>query len=189
LRSAEWPSQGKEVYVRYRLIFALGLAAVCTACSAPQGAPASAASPDVASAAPAPAAAAADSPIADGPLYFGDLLQRRDFGTAFTALPGADQLPAWPRQGGTSTPAQHVELGGRQQWLVTACKPHDCPAERMLVLYDESTHAMSGVFARRKSEVADDVDSNDPANDDLIWLGEPDEAAKRLLLAKLYPSE
>nr|WP_283256065.1 Ivy family c-type lysozyme inhibitor [Dyella humicola] len=116
-------------------------------------------------------------------------MQRRDFAAAFAALSGADQLPEWPRQGGTSTPAQHVELNGRQLWLVTACKPHDCPSERILVLYDESTHVMSGVFARRKPGVADDVDSNDAANDDLTWLGAPDQAAKGLLLGKLYSSE
>ncbi|MFC4527526.1 hypothetical protein ISN76_07860 [Dyella halodurans] len=122
-------------------------------------------------------------------MYLHDLLQRRDFGTAFAALAGAEQLPDWPRQGGTSTPAQRVALNGRTQWLVAACKPHDCPSERILLLFEESTHAMSGVFARRKPGVADDVDSNDQANDDLTWLGAPDEATKRLLLAKLYPSE
>ncbi len=179
--------------MRHRWILVLGVAAACTACSEPQGqaaiAPASAATSSALHAAPAPAAAAADSAIADGPAYFYDLLQRRDFASAFAALSGADQLPEWPHQGGTSTPAQRVLINGRTQWLVAACKPHDCPSERILVLFDESTHAMSGVFARRKPGVADDVDSNDQANDDLIWLGAPDEVAKRLLLEKLYSSE
>ena len=152
-------------------------------------APVSAATSSALHAAPAPATAAADSAIADGPLYFGDLLQRRDFAAAFAALSDADQLPEWPGRGGTSTPAQRVVLDGRTMWLVAACKPHDCPSERILVLYDESTHAMSGVFARRKPGAANDVDSNDAANDCLIWLGAPDQAAKELLLGKLYLSE
>ena len=177
--------------MRHRFIFALGIIAACTACSAPEGqvamSPASAATSSVMGV--APAAAAAEVPIADGPLYFHDLLQRRDFASAFAVLSGADQLPDWPRQGGTSTPAQRVVLNGRPQWLATACKPHDCPSERILVLYDEDTHAMSGVFARRKPGAANDVDSNDEANDDLIWLGAPDEAAKQFLRAKLYSSK
>jgi hypothetical protein len=122
-------------------------------------------------------------------MYLYDLLQRRDFASAFAALTGTEQLPDWPHQGGTSTPAQRVVLNGRTQWLVAACKPHDCPSERILVLYDETTHAMSGVFARRKLGAASDVDSNDEANDDLIWLGAPDEAAKQFLRRKLYSSE
>lgn len=177
--------------MRHRFIFAFGVAVACSACSAPQGQAAisSAAAATSAGAAPAPAAVAADPPIPDGPMYLYDLLQRHDFASAFVALAGAEQLPDWPRQGGTSTPAQRVALNGRTQWLVAACKPHDCPSERILVLYDENTHAMSGVFARRKSGAANDVDSNDEANDDLIWLGAPEEAAKLLLRGKLYSSE
>jgi hypothetical protein len=174
--------------VHHRLIFVLGLVAACTACSPPQGQavipPASAAT-----AAPAPAAGTADAPISKGPVYLSDLLRHRNFASAFAALLAADQLPDWPAQGGTSAPAQHVVVNGHPLWLVAACKPHDCPSERLLLLYDESTHAMSGVFARRKSGVANDVDSNDEANDELIWLGAPDEAAKQLLRGKLYSSE
>ena len=179
--------------MRHRFIFAMGVAVACSACSAPQGqaaiSPAAAATSAVVGAAPAPAAVAAEPAIPDGPMYLYDLLQRRDFASAFAAMAGAEQLPDWPHQGGTSTPAQRVVLNGRAQWLVAACKPHDCPSERILVIYDENTHAMSAVFARRKAGSANDVDSNDEANDDLIWLGTPDEAAKKLLRGKLYSSE
>jgi hypothetical protein len=122
----------------------------------------------------------------NGPTYFPDLLRHPDFASAFEALSNADQLPPWAHQGGTSTPAQQVQVDGRTQILAESCKPHDCPSERILVLYDVNTHAMSGLFARRKAGASNDVDSNDPANDDQIWLGAPDEAAKVLLKQKLY---
>ncbi|MHA6203952.1 Ivy family c-type lysozyme inhibitor [Dyella soli] len=164
---------------RYALVLVISVA--CVACSQPHGA----ASPSAGPAAHATSVAA--SHIArTGPQYLRDLLQHPDFASAFVALSGADQLPPWTRQGGTSTPAQRVELEGRAWWLATACKPHDCPSERILVLYDENTHAMSGLFARRKPGEPSDVDSNDPANDDWIWLGAPDDAAKQLLQQKLY---
>nr|WP_233176445.1 Ivy family c-type lysozyme inhibitor [Dyella sp. ASV24] len=77
-------------------------------------------------------------------------------------------------------------LDGHTLLLAAACKPHDCPSERILILYDESTHAMSGLFARRKPSAASDADSNDPANDDLTWLGSPDQRTKGLLQDMLY---
>jgi hypothetical protein len=121
--------------------------------------------------------------------YFYDLLQRPDFASAWAALSGADQLPTWTGQGGTSTPAQRIDFSGRPQLLVATCQPHDCLSERLLVLYDENTHAMSGLFARRKAGAANDVDSNDPIDDDVIWLGSPDDATKRFLRQKLYAPE
>jgi len=158
--------------------FIIALALICTACSPPH------------EQAAAPSASASTAPLpgigTTGPQYFHDLLQRPDFARAFAVLSGIDQLPPWTRQGGTSTPAEQVALNGRQPWLVSGCKPHDCPSERLLVLYDEGTHAMTGVFARRKADVSADIDSNDPANDELIWLGAPDDAAKALLQQKLY---
>lgn len=95
-------------------------------------------------------------------------------------------MPAWAKQGGVATPAQQVQVDGHTLLLATACKPHDCPSERILILYDENTHAMSGLFARRKPNAANNADSNDPANDDLSWLGAPDGESKQLLLHKLY---
>jgi hypothetical protein len=176
----------------HRIIVALGLALACVACSKSPDSTGHAA-PAHTSTAPAPApmtvsaptlATSASSP--GGILYFTDLLVRPDFSTALAALSGADQLPAWTSQGGTSTPVQQLQLNGRTQLLATACKPHDCPSERILLLYDEQSHAMSGVFARRKAGARNDMDSNDPANDDLIWLGAPDEQTRKVLQQNLY---
>lgn len=172
----------------YRYVVLLGWAVACAACSQqPEGSAPAAAAPTVpatpSTAVPA-LATSASSP--SGLTYLYDLMQRPDFSTAFAALYGSDQLPPWASQGGVATPAQQVSVDGRTQLLATACKPHDCPSERILILYDENTHAMSGLFARRKANALNDADSNDPANDDLLWLGKPDEASKELLRHKLY---
>ncbi|PMQ04413.1 Inhibitor of vertebrate lysozyme [Dyella sp. AD56] len=63
-----------------------------------------------------------------------------------------------------------ASLVRRRLLLAAACKPHDCPPERILILYDESTRAMSGLFARRKPCAANNADSNDPANMVLLRL-------------------
>jgi hypothetical protein len=164
--------------MRHRLMLALGIAAACAACS-PQ-------TPVTAAAASAPASSATVTSGASDAPYLYDLLQRPDFASAFAALAGVDPLPEWVHQGGTSTPAQHVVLEGRPLLLAAACKPHDCPSERILLLYDPHTHVMSGLFARRKPEAANESDSDDPINDEWIWLGEPDAATKTLLQQKLY---
>jgi hypothetical protein len=170
----------------YRHVVLLGFVLACTACSQqPEDKAAGASAPSTpATASPPALATSASSP--SGLTYLYDLMQRPDFSTAFAALYGGDQLPPWASQGGVATPAQQVSVNGRTQLLATACKPHDCPSERILILYDENTHAMSGLFARRKANALNDADSNDPANDDLLWLGRPDEASKTLLRHKLY---
>lgn len=131
---------------------------------------------------------AAPSLDRSGTLYFYGLLQRPDFSLAFAAMSGTDQLPPWTRHDETSTPALKVEVGGHEQWLAGACKPHDCPTERILVLYDAQAHAMTGLFARRKTE-AMDIDSNDPNNDELTWLGVPDNETKQFLHEHMYSSK
>ena len=131
-------------------------------------------------------AASAATPAADGPYLF-DLLQRADFAAAFHALGGARDLPEWTHQGGTSTPAQKVTVDGKSLLEAAGCKPHDCPTERIVLLYDEKSHAMWGVFARRQGEAPTDV--SDDSNDQLSWLGEPGDAIKDALKKKLYYPE
>lgn len=131
-------------------------------------------------------ASSASEPIAKGPYLF-DLLQQPDFAAAFQAMEGTKDLPEWTRQGGTSTPAQQVTVDGKTLQAASGCKPHDCPSERIVLLYDEKTHGMWGVFARRQGEAPADV--SDGSNDQLTWLGRPDDALKDALKKKLYYPE
>lgn len=136
------------------------------------------------------ASVATSAPSLDksGALYFYGLLQRPDFSLAFAAMSGTDQLPAWTRHDERSTPALKVEVAGREQWLAVACKPHDCPTERILVLYDAQAHAMTGLFARRKAGALD-LGSDNPTNDELTWLGAPDDETKQFLQGRMYSSK
>lgn len=120
------------------------------------------------------------------PIYLFDLLQRQDFTKTLDALPGARALPAWVRQGGTATPVQTVQLDGRDMLLATACKPHDCPTERVALLYDAQGHAMWGLFAQRPENLPPAVDPADGSQDRLTWLGEPIPDRRKLLRDALY---
>ncbi|MEW9572949.1 Ivy family c-type lysozyme inhibitor [Rhodanobacter sp. Si-c] len=170
---------------------ALTATLVCAACS--QGsqqpaAPAPSASSPGMPATPAPPAAAATMAArpAVAPVYLFDLLRRPDFVKTLDALHGVQVLPAWVRTGGTATPVQTMQVGGKSMLLVTACKPHDCPTERVALLYDAGDHAMWGLFAQRSGNLPPAVDPGDSSQDRLTWLGEPDPSRRELLRDALY---
>ena len=180
------------------LACALTATLACAACS--QGpptpvAPASSSSASSASvpATPAGAATTAGNATANvaakpaaAPVYLFDLLQRPDFTQALDALHGAQALPPWVRTGGTATPVQTVQVDGRPMLLATACKPHDCPTERVALLYDAQGRAMWGLFAQRPENLPPAVDPADSSQDRLTWLGGPDPRRRELLRAALY---
>lgn len=180
------------------LACALTATLACAACS--QGpptpvAPASSSSASSASvpATPAGAATTAGNATANvaakpaaAPVYLFDLLQRPDFAKALDALRGAQALPAWVRKGGTATPVRIVHVDGESMLLATACKPHDCPTERVALLYDARDHAMWGLFAQRPEDLSPAVDPDDSSQDQLSWLGGPDRQRQQLLHDALY---
>src|SRR6185312_12995859 len=140
------------------LACALTVPLACVACSQGSQAPAAPAGNDATTAVATPTAA---------PIYLYDLLQRPDFTKTLEALPDAQALPAWVRQGGTATPARTVQVDGKAMLLATACKPHDCPTERVALLYDAQDHAMWGLFAQRPENLTPAVDPDDSSQDKL----------------------
>lgn len=176
------------------LIASVLAVAACTQDKPEQGtqpAPSTTATASATNLAPAPGSSIAEASstggLADKGPYLFDLLQQPDFAAAFQSMSGAKELPEWTRQGGTSTPAQKVTVDGKTLQEASGCKPHDCPSERIVLLYDEKTHGMWGVFARRQGEAPADV--SDSSNDQLTWLGEPDDPLKDALKKKLYYPE
>lgn len=176
---------------------ALMLMLACAACSqgsqepgthAPSasspGAPATQAPPAAAKATADATATGAGSTAPQ--VYLFDLLQRPDFMKTLDALQGAQGLPDWVRKGGTATPVQVVQVDGKAMQLATACKPHDCPTERVALLYDAGDHAMWGLFAQRPEDMAPAVDPDDSSQDKLTWLGDPDKPRRQLLHDALY---
>ncbi len=177
------------------LACALTATLACAACSqGPQtpAEPAPSASSSGTPATPAPPAGTATTAgnaaptVAAPPVYLFDLLQRPDFKQTLDALQGVQALPAWVRTGGTATPAQTVQVDGKAMLLATACKPHDCPTERVAFLYDAQGHAIWGLFAQRPENLAPAVDPDDSSQDQLTWLGKPDQPRRQLLHDALY---
>lgn len=90
-----------------------------------------------------------------------DLASNKDSKAAFSKMVEGHKLPAWVTKGGTTTPAKTVKLGDAEYQVLTACKPHDCAAERVAVLWSEKSQTMSGVFSTVNDKTA---------KESLTWL-------------------
>lgn len=84
---------------------------------------------------------------------------------AFNQMLKGHHLPGWVSSGGTTTPARTVKLGEDVYQVLSVCKPHDCAAERLAVLWSEKSRQMSGVFS-----TVDDKTSQEK----LTWLNVSD---------------
>jgi hypothetical protein len=101
---------------------------------------------------------------------------------AYSQMVEGNKLPAWINKGGTSSPTQTVKLGGESYQVLSACKPHDCSAERIAVLWSEKSQQMMGVFST--------VDEK-TSREKLTWLNVSDELSidgKTVLFAALSGS-
>lgn len=68
---------------------------------------------------------------------------------AFHKMSKDHNLPDWVMKGGTGTPAMKVTLDSKDYQVVSACKPHDCAAEQIAILYAPDSKSMSGVFSKQ----------------------------------------
>lgn len=66
---------------------------------------------------------------------------------AFKAMVGSQKLPAWVTQGGTTSPNQNVVIDGHKYVVLNSCKPHDCSAQSIAVLYSPESKVLAGVFS------------------------------------------
>lgn len=119
--------------------------------------------------------------------YLHELLKRPDFSGAYARIVAPRNVPAWVRQGGTSTPSQRVSVAGKPWLLVQSCKPHDCPSEYVHILYEPRSQAIAALFVRDPSAVANAGPRQDRT--ELIWLGAPDGSLKNALLHTLRFTE
>ena len=110
--------------------------------------------------------------------YLSDLMQNPGFADAYDDMDGTRGLPDWVRQGGTATPARTVTVGGRSLLMAQACKPHDCPGEQVVLLYDKTDTGMQGVFVR---DPAPGTGAGVSDQAQFTWLGRPDEVTKAWL--------
>lgn len=101
---------------------------------------------------------------------------------AFHKMSKDHNLPDWIMKGGTSTPAIKVMLDSKTYQVVSACKPHDCAAEKIAILYSPDSKEMSGVFSTQSGE---------GNQQNLVWLNSESDISidgKTVLFAALSGS-
>lgn len=124
----------------------------------------------------------ASSALAQSDVTISSLAKGDTTKAAFNQMVKGHKLPAWVSNGGTFSPAKTVTLGDESWQVLSACKPHDCGAERVAVLWSEKSHQMSGVFSTMDEKTSQEK---------LTWLNVSDELSidgKTVLFAALSGS-
>lgn len=92
-------------------------------------------------------ACSALSTYAAEPLTISSLATDKATAGAFKTMVGSQKLPQWVTQGGTTSANQDVEIDGQKYIVLNSCKPHDCAAESIAVLYSPKSKTLAGVFS------------------------------------------
>lgn len=87
------------------------------------------------------------SAYAAEPLTISSLATDKATVEAFNTMVGSQKLPQWVTQGGTTSENQNVEIDGEKYIVLNSCKPHDCAAESIAVLYSPKSKTLAGVFS------------------------------------------
>ena len=128
------------------------------------------------------ALAASASVMAQSDVTLNSLAHDAATRASFNQMVKGHQLPAWVTTGGTGSPAQTVKLGSESWQVLSACKPHDCAAERFAVLWSKKSGQMSGLYSAVDEKTAQET---------LTWLNVGDERSidgKTVLFAALSGS-
>lgn len=118
----------------------------------------------------------------DGPYLFDALQKDQQFHAAFDAVLRDRHIPDWVKTGGTASPGHEVSVNGTDRVIYTACKPHDCPAEQILLLHSPSNGRLTGVFVKNEQQGQANQGGGSTR---LTWLGSPLESEKRALLGSV----
>ncbi|WP_299999149.1 Ivy family C-type lysozyme inhibitor [uncultured Cedecea sp.] len=82
------------------------------------------------------------------PLTISSLATDKATAAAFKTMVGSQDLPQWVTQGGTTSQNQDVVIDGKKYTVLNSCKPHDCAAESIAVLYSPESKTLAGVFSQ-----------------------------------------
>ena len=116
---------------------------------------------------------------ADGPYLF-DFVADHHTGKAYNALISRHKLPGWVKGGGTSTPADIITIKGERFYALSGCKPHNCPAEAISVLYSLDKGSIFGLFSEYDST---------KDRQTLVWMNldaSNSDEMRNLLFSRLY---
>ncbi|SCC67501.1 Ivy family C-type lysozyme inhibitor [Kosakonia oryziphila] len=126
--------------------------------------------------------ALATSVYAQDELTISELAVNQATKAEFHKMVANQHLPAWVTQGGTDSQGKKVNIAGNQYLVLASCKPHDCAAQRIAVLYDTATKKLLGVFSSVEEK---------EGHEKLQWLNGPDNLSpdgKTVLFAALTGS-
>lgn len=73
---------------------------------------------------------------------------------AFDEMRKGHPLPAWVTQDVAESPAQSIDFDGEPTYVMTACKPHDCGAHRIAVMYIPAKKVMYGVLLESHPKIS-----------------------------------
>lgn len=122
------------------------------------------------------------SAYAAEPLTVSRLATDKATATAFKTMVGDQKLPQWVTQGGTTSQNQDVIIDGKKYIVLNSCKPHDCAAENIAVLYSPESNTLAGVFSQLDEQAV---------HQKLTWLNISDDLSidgKTVLFAALTGS-
>lgn len=100
----------------------------------------------------------------------------------FATIAADVELPEWIKQGGVESSIQQVNIKGETFYVMSACKPHDCPTEQIALLFNPKAEKLAALYKDY------DVESN---TETLTWLNIDDDLSidgKTVLFAKLTGS-
>lgn len=80
---------------------------------------------------------------------------------AFDAMTVNREAPDWLKGGGVASPTHEVGFDGKSWLAMTSCKPHDCGAHKIAVIFNPKAGVMYGVISDS---------SEDGAEEKLTWL-------------------
>ena len=116
------------------------------------------------------------------PLTVSHLATDKATAESFNTMVGSQKLPQWVTQGGTTSPNQDVVIGGQKYIVLNSCKPHDCAAESIAVLYSAESKVLAGVLSEQDEQAV---------HQKLTWLNISDNLSidgKTVLFAALTGS-
>lgn len=91
-------------------------------------------------------------------------------------------LPSWVKSGGTDGVSYNVTIDGEKYIVLSGCKPHDCMAESIAVLYSS---------ARKEAHALFSLHDEKTGRDNLTWINVPEGEmidARTVLFAKIMGS-
>jgi hypothetical protein len=86
----------------------------------------------------------------------------------------------WIKSFGTASPVVTKEIDGKSFYVVSGCKPQECPMAKYVVLIDKASYQTVGALIENKTAGVVLKQSS------IQWLGEPDERQLTEIASQLF---